>query len=138
MVSDPRVQAKITDCLEMLQCSLDARALLSAYVVACFPERGVGDIVLFEAYHPLLGAFEMVCASSSGGTGDCNAAFVKAALVYVNALDIWRNRCTERFGFWIEKFDSLRLVVDLRSYISHSVGLDTNASKFVVSEEFAE
>ncbi len=114
-VSDPLVQQTTADCLESLQCCIDPKTFLCAYVVALFPGRVPGSLMLFKAAHPMLGLFE--CAVGGVHFPESRTSLVNAVSAYAAAFDLWRDTCFERSGFWVEMCDSLRLVVDYVVYI---------------------
>jgi len=113
VVSDPVVQIKTTLCLEHLQCKIDSKTFLSAYILVCFPSRvACSSVAVFEASNLLLGAFEVLCAMGCAYTEDRHASLVSAASVFAESFEEWKKDCMERFGFWIEMCDALRLVLD--------------------------
>lgn len=110
-VSDPAVLLTTGDCLEQLHCTIDPEIFLSAYVVACFPEKNFRNRMLLSAAQPMLGAFEVLICSAKRPL-DRHAAFLREASVYAGVFCLWKECCIERYGFWVESCDALRLVVD--------------------------
>ena len=136
-ISDPHTHRITAKCLLSFGChTIDPETFLSAYILACFPERVADSAELCRTANPLLGAFEMVLAGSSSTTlllaqqqqqeqqalllnnnNNYHHLLLKHERAYLEAFSSWKNRCLERLGFWVELCDPLRLVVDYVVYI---------------------
>jgi hypothetical protein len=123
-ILDPHTHQVTAKCLLSLGChTIDPETFLSAYVMACFPERVADSAALCRTANPLLGAFEMVLVGSTLAQQQQQALknhhhlLLQHERAYLEAFSSWKNRCLERLGFWVELCNPLRLVVDYVVYI---------------------
>ena len=123
-ILDPHTHQVTAKCLLSVGChTIDPETFLSAYMMACFPERVADSAALCRTANPLLGAFEMVLVGSTLAQQQQQALknhhhlLLQHERAYLEAFSSWKNGCLERFGFWVELCNPLRLVVDYAVYI---------------------